>query len=110
MKTFRVLVTHAGGPAAISVIKSLKCSKFKNDIKIIAVDSDSSASGLFLADEHGILPDSKFEKSWLESLFNIIKQHNNIIYAFNLHVKFSPYGNNFSPNSSLFICKIRSNI
>ena len=80
MKTFRVLVTHAGGPAAISVIKSLKCSKFKNDIKIIAVDSDSSASGLFLADEHGILPDSKFEKSWLESLFNIIKQHNiNII-------------------------------
>ena len=76
MKSFRILVTHAGGPAAISVIKSLRCSKFKNDIEIIAVDSDSTAAGLFLADYQGMVPDSTNETLWLASLLELIKQFN----------------------------------
>jgi len=81
MKSFRILVTHAGGPAAISVIKSLRCSKFKNDIEIIAVDADPTAAGLFLADQQSTLPYSTQETQWLESLFKLINQYNiNVIF------------------------------
>jgi carbamoyl-phosphate synthase large subunit len=76
MKLFRILVTHAGGPAAISVIKSLQCSKFKNDIVIVAVDSDPTAAGLFLADIQDTLPDSTQETQWKDSLFELIDRHN----------------------------------
>lgn len=81
MKLFRILVTHAGGPAAISVIKSLECSKFKDDIDIVAADLDPTAAGLFLATKGETLPDSSNEQAWLSELLNLINQYNiNVIF------------------------------
>ena len=81
MKLFRILVTHAGGPAAISVIKSLECSKFKDDIAIVAADSDPTAAGLFLATKGETLPDSSNEQEWLTALLKLINQYNiNVIF------------------------------
>ncbi|MFA6260435.1 MAG: ATP-grasp domain-containing protein [Bacteroidia bacterium] len=50
-----VIVTSAGTASAISVIKALK-EQHEFEIKIIAVDVDPMAAGLFLADESAIVP------------------------------------------------------
>jgi carbamoyl-phosphate synthase large subunit len=47
-----VLVTGAGGPAAVSVIHALKASGHR----VIAADADATAVGLRLADGGGLLP------------------------------------------------------
>jgi len=45
LKTVRVLVTGAGGPAAVSVMKSLSAD---SSVHIIAADMDPWAAGLYL--------------------------------------------------------------
>ena len=47
-----VLVTGAGGPAGVSVIRALR----RKGIRVIAADLDPLAVGLRLGDEHGLLP------------------------------------------------------
>lgn len=70
----RIMITGAGGPAALCIIKSLKRMKEQsgNERKyneIVATDTDSLASGLYLADKGLIAPyvsDKEFIKKMLE--------------------------------------------
>jgi carbamoyl-phosphate synthase large subunit len=48
----RVLVTGAGGPAGVAVIRSLQ----RHGHHVIALDADPTAAGLRLADEHHVVP------------------------------------------------------
>jgi len=69
-----VLVTSAGGPAAISWIKSLR--RFDSTINIIATDCNKLAPGLYLADHHYVI------ESTYKNIKNIIKKHSiNLIIA-----------------------------
>jgi carbamoyl-phosphate synthase large subunit len=43
----RVLVTGAGGPAAVAVLRSLA---HRDDVTLLAADMDRYASGLYLVD------------------------------------------------------------
>jgi carbamoyl-phosphate synthase large subunit len=52
LSAVRVLVTGAGGPAGVAVIKDLKARGHH----VIAVDADESAVGLRLADEYAVVP------------------------------------------------------
>lgn len=47
-----VLVTGAGGAAGVCVIRALKAM----GMRVVAADSDDTAVGLQLADEHGLIP------------------------------------------------------
>lgn len=49
----KILVTGAGGPAGVCIIKDLK-----NRHEVIAVDSDNLASGLYLVEKRFIVPTS----------------------------------------------------
>ena len=48
-----LLITDAGGPAAIGVLKSLKNRK---DVKVIACDANPLSCGLYLADKNYTIP------------------------------------------------------
>ena len=69
-----VLVTSAGGPAAISWIRSLR--RFDSTINIIATDCNKLAAGLYLADHHYVI------ESTYKNIKNVIKKHSiNLIIA-----------------------------
>ena len=70
---YNILLTCAGGPAAIGVIKSLKKSNYNTTI--VAVDSDNTAAGLYLADKKYVVPFSDDPKYW-DVLLDIIKKEN----------------------------------
>ena len=53
-----ILVTSAGGPAAIGVIKSLRHFDVEKKHKIIATDITDLSVGLELADESYIVPEA----------------------------------------------------
>ena len=70
-----VLVTSAGGPAALGWIKSLK-SLGIIDMSIIATDCNKLAAGLYLADHHYVI------ESTYKNIKNVIKKHSiNLIIA-----------------------------
>jgi carbamoyl-phosphate synthase large subunit len=69
-----VIVTSAGTASAISVIKALKLQS-EIGLHIIAVDADSTAAGLFLADEHFIVPTANSE-NYIPTLLDIAKKTN----------------------------------
>ena len=73
--SFNILLTCAGGPAAVSVIKSLRCSKFKDTIKIVATDQDPLSAGMQLADRNYITPNVDLP-NWWDTIESIIKQEN----------------------------------
>jgi carbamoyl-phosphate synthase large subunit len=50
-----VLVTSAGTASAVNVIKALRRQQ-EYAVRILAVDADVTAPGLYLADEHAIVP------------------------------------------------------
>ena len=59
-KKVRVLITEAGGPAAVGMIKSFRDAS--KDVKIIAVDCNELSAGLYLADKHYIV--SPYNREW----------------------------------------------
>ena len=70
-----VLVTSAGGPAALGWIKSLR-SLGIIDMSIIATDCNKLAAGLYLADHHYVI------ESTYKNIKNVIKKHSiNLIIA-----------------------------
>lgn len=67
-----VLVTASGGDIGQGVIKSLRLSKYKNNIKLITTDMNELAVGLFLGDKGYIIAPAKQNKnSYLRQLKNI---------------------------------------
>ncbi len=70
---YNILLTCAGGPAAVGVIKSLKKSLY--DTTIVAVDSDDTAVGLYLADKKYTVPFSYDPEYW-NIILDIIKKEN----------------------------------
>ncbi len=54
MKEVNILISGAGGAAAVGAIKSLRMAKI--DVKIIAVDSDPLSAGFYLADGSYVVP------------------------------------------------------
>ena len=52
-----ILVPSAGGPASIGLIKSIK--KLNQNHNIIAIDCNSMAAGLFLANKYYVIPPIK---------------------------------------------------
>lgn len=69
-----VIVTSAGTASAISVIKALK-KQTEIAIKIIAVDLDPMAAGLFLADQYFIVPPASSDK-YIPGLIEVAKNVN----------------------------------
>jgi carbamoyl-phosphate synthase large subunit len=67
-----ILVTSAGTASAISVIKALK-SQTEIPVRIIAVDLDPMAAGLFLADEYRLVP-AATDPAYIQTLINIAEQ------------------------------------
>ncbi len=66
-----ILISCAGGPAAIGAIKSLKKINFKGNI--VTIDCDPLAVGGYLSDKNYIVPLSTSKNYWDEVL-NIIKE------------------------------------
>lgn len=56
MREVTVLVSAAGSTNGVNVIKALR-DQNEYGVKIVAIDSDSDAAGLYLADEHEIAPE-----------------------------------------------------
>lgn len=71
MSSYNILLTCAGGPAAIGVIKSLKLSKHQT--KVVAVDSDCYATGFYLADTSYVVPQANSLNYW-QTIIDIIKK------------------------------------
>ncbi len=69
-----VLITGAGAGVGQSLIKSLKLSKLK--LKLVVVDANSSAAGLYRGDAAYIVPFAAQEKPYLNRIINICKKEN----------------------------------
>ena len=65
-----ILISCAGGPAAIGAIKSLKDINFKG--KIVTIDCDPLSAGRFLSDKNYVVPLST-DKSYWSAVLKIIK-------------------------------------
>jgi len=72
-----ILISCAGGPAAIGAIKSLKQINFKGNI--VTIDCDPLAVGRYLSDVNYIVPLSTSKNYWDEVLDIIIKEKITII-------------------------------
>ena len=72
-----ILITCAGGPAAIGVIKSLRSMEFMGNI--VAVDCDSLSAGFHLSDKHYKVPLSADDNYWGEILKVIKKENINLV-------------------------------
>jgi|TARA_R100000030_G_scaffold43373_2_gene32728 carbamoyl-phosphate synthase large subunit len=71
-----ILISCAGGPAAVGAIKSLKKINFKG--RIVTIDCDPLAVGRYLGDKNYIVPLSTSKDYWSEVL-NIIKKEKTTI-------------------------------
>tara|TARA_Y100000385_G_scaffold290468_2_gene363687 strand:+ start:283 stop:1158 length:876 start_codon:yes stop_codon:yes gene_type:complete len=67
-----VLITEAGGPAAVGLIKTLKSSSL--DIRIVATDMDPLASGLHMADLSVLTPHAS-QAEYTDKLLDLIKKY-----------------------------------
>jgi len=67
-----VLITEAGGPAAVGLIKALKSSSL--DIRIVATDMDPLASGLHMADLSVLAPHAS-QAEYTGKLLDLIKKY-----------------------------------
>ena len=72
-----ILITCAGGPAAIGVIKSLRSMKFVG--KIVSIDCDSLSAGFYLSDKNYVVPLSADDNFWSEVLKVIKKEKIDLI-------------------------------
>jgi len=72
-----ILLTCAGGPAAIGVIKSLRDIDFKG--KIVTIDSDPLSAGGFLSDLNYVVPLFDNPTYWETVVEIIVKEEINLI-------------------------------
>lgn len=76
--TKNILITSAGAGPAVAVIKALKAQK-EIKLKVISVDMDSFAAGLYLSDNHYLVPFAK-EPDFIDRILEICKKEDiNII-------------------------------
>lgn len=68
-----ILITSAGSPAAVGLIKSIRLLQEKHTIT--AVDCDELAAGLFLADNYKVIPPTKNIRNPLDFLLNLILEY-----------------------------------
>jgi carbamoyl-phosphate synthase large subunit len=73
MNEIRVLVTSAGTASAINVIKALRLQR-ELPIRILAVDADATAPGLYLADDHAAIPKSS-DSDYIPELLRLCASH-----------------------------------
>ena len=64
-----ILISCAGGPAAVGAIKSLREINFKGNL--VTIDCDPLAVGRYLSDVNYIVPLSTSKNYW-DKVFNII--------------------------------------
>lgn len=69
-----ILVTSAGGPAAIGVIKSIRHFDTENKHKIIATDISELSAGLHLADEGYTVPKAN-KDYFIQAIAKIVKEN-----------------------------------
>jgi carbamoyl-phosphate synthase large subunit len=69
-----ILITGAGGPAAVGVIKSLKGLNTSRH-HLVAVDSDPLAVGLYLCSAHYVIPKID-EENYYDELKKVIEKEN----------------------------------
>jgi len=79
-----ILVTSAGGPAGIGLIKSIRgLDKSKQLYNIVAIDCNEMGAGLFLADKHYVVPPMKemlfIYRDWEKIKEIILKEDINFI-------------------------------
>jgi len=77
-----ILVTSAGGPAGIGLIKSIRALDKSNQLyNIVAIDCEEMGAGLFLADKYFVVPPMKdmFFDGWDEIKEIILKEGINFI-------------------------------
>ena len=67
-----VLMTEAGGAAAIGLIKSLR--QYDTNVKIVATDASPLAAGLHLADESEVMPYAT-DPAYISSLLKVVEKH-----------------------------------
>jgi carbamoyl-phosphate synthase large subunit len=72
-----ILVSCAGGPAAVGVIKSLRDINF--DGKIVAIDCEPMSVGFYLSDAYHVVPFAIEDDYWKEVLKVIRKEKINLI-------------------------------
>ena len=68
-----ILITSAGSPAAVGLIKSIR--ELKGKYNIVVVDSDPLAAGLFLADINLVIPPTKSLNNPFDYIKNIILKY-----------------------------------
>lgn len=66
-----ILITSSGGDSAIAVIRILKET---TDHKIFAIDSNSYASGFYLADQHFVVPEAKYN-SYIPKIIKLVEKY-----------------------------------
>jgi len=71
MKQINILLSGAGGPAAVNAIKSLRIAKL--DVKIIAVDSNPLSAGFYLADSFRVVPSAN-DGMFMNEIYKIIAE------------------------------------
>ncbi len=71
MKEVNILISGAGGAAAVGAIKSLRMAKV--DIKITATDSNSLSAGFYLADNYYVVPPA-LDKMFMGEIRKIIEK------------------------------------
>lgn len=74
-----ILVSCAGGPAAVGVIKSFHDFDTQGEHKIVAIDCDELSVGFHLADRHYVVPFSVEDNYWKEVLKIIRKEEIDVI-------------------------------
>lgn len=73
MARVTILVSAAGSTNGVNVIKALR-SQNEYDVRIIGIDSDIQAAGLYLADQHEIVPKVS-EPTFKDRLLQICKEY-----------------------------------
>lgn len=74
-----ILVSCAGGPAAVGVIKSMNDLDTRSEHKIVAIDCDKLSVGFYLADVSYVVPFSVEDDYWKEVLKIIRKENIDLI-------------------------------
>lgn len=68
-----ILVTSAGTASAINVIKALRLQQ-DYTVRLLAVDADPTAAGLYIADEHAIVPKCS-QANYIPELLQLAEKH-----------------------------------
>src|SRR3989338_1565218 len=86
-----VLVTASGGDIGQGIIKSLKLSSYKNQIKIITTDINAEAAGLFLGNKgYVVAPANVNREKYLRHITAICKQNKtDIVFIGNEYEQFA---------------------